>query len=151
MYLFKVVTILESTVQTIRTLAKWDLSCGASELSDPIYSIQYDESFPFSSTSSTPLLKAFINNKYNDQSTTKTTPVLRVHQVGKKVVKTLPDAALLGVLVLVANELLQREYTGKASTLPVYLRDIANSTLYELDSKLEKLSGKSVCMNIVVL
>ena len=50
MYLFKVVTILESTVQTIRTLAKWDLSCGASELSDPIYSIQYDESFPFSST-----------------------------------------------------------------------------------------------------
>jgi hypothetical protein len=67
-------------------------------------------------------------------------PLLRVHQVGKKAVGQLPNAALLGALVLVSNELIKREYTSKSATLPPYIRDLANSTLAELDTKLKTLS-----------
>jgi hypothetical protein len=67
-------------------------------------------------------------------------PLLRVHEVGKKAVGQLPNAALLGALVLVSNELIKREYTSKSTTLPPYIRDIANSTLAELDTKLKTLS-----------
>jgi len=71
----------------------------------------------------------------------KAQPILRLHQVGKKVVASLPDAALLGVLVLVSNELIKRQYTTTSDVLPTYLRDLANSTLVELDGKLEMLSS----------
>ena len=68
-------------------------------------------------------------------------PVLAVHQLGKKVVKTLPDSALLGVLVLIASELLQREVNTNTLKLPPVLQDIANTTILELDSKLQFLSS----------
>lgn len=68
-------------------------------------------------------------------------PVLVVHQLGKKVVKTLPDSALLGVLVLIASELLQREVNTNSLKLPPVLQDIANTTIFELDSKLQFLSS----------
>ena len=68
--------------------------------------------------------------------------VLVAHQLGKKVVRQLPDAALLGVLVLIASELLQRGVSqNKFSSLPPVLLEIANTTVLELDAKLEYLSS----------
>lgn len=68
-------------------------------------------------------------------------PLLLAHQLGKKMVKKLPDSALLGVLVLIASELLQREVNTQFLTLPPVLRALANNTALELDTKLEYLSS----------
>ena len=68
-------------------------------------------------------------------------PILLVHQLGKKVVRKLPSAALLGVVVLISSELLQREINTKSYQLPPLLQEIANSTIFELDTKLEYLSS----------
>ena len=68
-------------------------------------------------------------------------PLLLAHQLGKKMVKKLPDSALLGVLVLIASELLQREVNTQFLTLPPVLRALANNTALELDTKLEFLSS----------
>ena len=68
-------------------------------------------------------------------------PLLLAHQMGKRMVKKLPDSALLGVLVLIASELLQREVNTQFLTLPPVLRALANNTALELDSKLEFLSS----------
>ena len=68
-------------------------------------------------------------------------PILVAHQLGKKVVRKLPSAALLGALVLISSELLQREINTKSYQLPPLLQEIANSTVFELDTKLEYLSA----------
>lgn len=67
--------------------------------------------------------------------------LLLAHQMGKKVVKNLPDAALLGVMVLILSELLQRETKTNFVRLPPVLRAIVNETAEELDTKLEYLSS----------
>ena len=69
------------------------------------------------------------------------TPLLLAHQMGKRIVKKLPDSALLGVLVLIASELLQREVNTKFLRLPPLVRELVNSTALELDAKLEFLSS----------
>lgn len=68
-------------------------------------------------------------------------PVLWAHQVVKKTVKKAPDKALLGVLVLIASELLRRGVNSDKYVLPPLLREIANNTSIELDAKLEMLSS----------
>lgn len=73
-------------------------------------------------------------------SVTKQSSLLRVHQLGKQVIKKIPDYALLGVLVLISSELLQREVNSKSSNIPVIFRDVANTTVLELDTKLELLT-----------
>jgi hypothetical protein len=65
----------------------------------------------------------------------------RVHQIGRTVVRNVPDIALLGLLTLIATELLQREVMKQAPGLPPLLRSVANKTLVELDNKLELLSS----------
>lgn len=68
-------------------------------------------------------------------------PVLWAHQVVKRTVKKAPDKALLGVLVLIASELLRRGVNSDKYVLPPLLREIANNTSIELDMKLEMLSS----------
>ena len=68
-------------------------------------------------------------------------PILWAHQMGRGVTQKIPDNALLGVLVLVATELLQRALTYNKDMLPITVRDFAQNVLDELDSKLEMLSS----------
>jgi hypothetical protein len=68
-------------------------------------------------------------------------PLLLTHQMGRRVVKRLPDAALLGIIVLILSELLQRETKTNFVRLPPVLRAIVNETAGELDTKLEFLSS----------
>ena len=68
-------------------------------------------------------------------------PVLWAHQVGKRVVRKVPDTALLGVLVLISSELLRRAVNSNSETLPPVIREFANATIIELDAKLEMLSS----------
>ena len=67
--------------------------------------------------------------------------ILWVHQMGKQVVQKVPDTALLGVLVIVAAELLRRGVNANRDTLPPVVRDFAETTILELDMKLETLSA----------
>jgi len=118
---FEAVELIEKTIQTAKRIPRFDCSSGAWDLSLP--SQHFEEAEAEASQQLPPV-----------------GPILRVHQVGKRVVSTMPDTALLGVLVLVSNELIRREYDSKSTTLPAYIRDLANSTLSELDLKLETLS-----------
>ena len=68
-------------------------------------------------------------------------PVLWAHQVGKRVVRKVPDTALLGVLVLISSELLRRAVNSNSETLPPVIREFAKATILELDTKLEILSS----------
>jgi hypothetical protein len=67
-------------------------------------------------------------------------PAVLYLQMGKRAVKKIPDGALLGLLVVISTELLQREVSTKSPLLPPLVRELANSTLGELDQKLEVLS-----------
>ena len=67
--------------------------------------------------------------------------ILWVHQMGKQVVQKVPDTALLGVLVIIAAELLRRGVNANRDTLPPVVRDFAETTILELDMKLETLSA----------
>lgn len=67
--------------------------------------------------------------------------ILLAHQMGKRIAKKLPDGALLGVLVIIASELLQRENEQNFIRLPPQIRTYVNATAYELDQKLEFLSS----------
>ena len=69
------------------------------------------------------------------------TQILLAHQMGKKLIKQLPDAALLGFLVLTASELLRREVDTNFVQLPPILRGAVNATASELEEKLEYLSS----------
>lgn len=103
-----------------------DFSAGAASLSSPEMLIASPKSLLSLASSNSTLVE---------------TPLLLAHQLGKRVVKKLPDSALLGVLVLIASELLQREVNTKFLRLPPLVRELANSTALELDAKLEFLSS----------
>lgn len=115
---------------------KLDFSAGASSISLPAHEkrIEYENMIVFHNNN---------NNNNTDllQTSTSSPPILVVHQLGKKVVRKIPNAALLGVLVLVSSELLQREINSKSYQLPPLLQEIANTTALELDAKLEFLSS----------
>lgn len=103
-----------------------DFSAGASRLSSPEMLV------------SEPVA---IVTVVNSTSPFRETPLLLAHQMGKRMVRKLPDSALLGFLVLIASELLQREVNTKFLRLPPLVRELVNSTAVELDSKLEFLSS----------
>jgi hypothetical protein len=103
-----------------------DFSAGASTLSSPEMLV------------SEPVA---IVTMVNSTSPLRETPLLLAHQMGKRMVRKLPDSALLGFLVLIASELLQREVNTKFLRLPPLVRELVNSTAVELDSKLEFLSS----------
>jgi len=115
------------TIKKIKDI-KLDFTAGASSISLPAHEkrIEYESIIVFNNN--TDLLQS-------------SPPILVAHQLGKKVVRKLPNAALLGVLVLVSSELLQREINNKSYQLPPLLQEIANSTALELDTKLEFLSS----------
>lgn len=116
-----------------------DFSAGAGDISSPI-------SIDIYSYNTSDNLMSIPDSLYNESnivrslSTERPSPLLRLHQVSKKALKKVPDNALLGILVLIASELLQREVTNKAPLTPPVLRELANSTILELETKLEILS-----------
>lgn len=67
--------------------------------------------------------------------------LLKVHQLGRNMIKKLPDGVLLGLLAFISTELVQREVGKQAHAMPSVMRDIANRTLLELDDKLELLTA----------
>ena len=85
-------------------------------------------------------LSAYLMPGKNVSDQTPPPPAVLYLQMGKRAVKRVPDGALLGLLVLISTELLQREVSTKSTRLPPLVRDLANSTLEELDQKLELLS-----------
>lgn len=124
---YEAVELMDKSVQVVKRIPKFDCSSGAGRLSVPqqhLASVLDDAGRAERDRTGMPPVG----------------PLLRAHQVGKKAVGQLPDAALLGALVLVSNELIKREYTSKFTALSPYIRDLANSTLAELNTKLETLS-----------
>ena len=103
---------------------KVDFSNGAYELSSPDIIESINE----------------VDIVLNSTEITRPSTLLRFHQISKRIIRKVPDNALLGMLVLTAAELLQREMNSKAPTLPSLLRDLANTTISELDIKLETLT-----------
>lgn len=85
-------------------------------------------------------LSAYLSNDMNVSSDQTPSAAVLYLQMGKRAIKRVPDGALLGMLVLISTELLQREVSTKSPMLPPLVRDLANSTLEELDQKLELLS-----------
>lgn len=67
--------------------------------------------------------------------------LLKVHQLGRNMIKKLPDGVLLGLLAFISTELVQREVGKQAYAMPTVMREIANRTLLELDDKLELLTA----------
>ena len=108
-------------------LLSLDCTCGAYEISSPLSSQVFDNSTVLATVSLEVIPK------------TSTFPA-RVHQLGKSAVKRLPDHILLGSLLLISTELLKRELVNKP-TYPLALRELVDSTLRELDSKIQQLSA----------
>eukprot|EP01041_Mallomonas_annulata_P008172 gene8172-16795_t len=67
-------------------------------------------------------------------------PQVRAQLLAKNIVKRIPDPILIGLIVLMSSELLQREVLSKTSVLPPLIKDLANTTITELEIKLELLS-----------
>ena len=110
-----------------------DFSAGACQLSDPdkekYTMVQYRKKRVNGTEVDEP------DDDYNKPQ------LLLAHQTGRNIVKSLPDPALLGILVLILSELLKRETKMNFIRLPPPLRAIVNETADELDQKLEFLSS----------
>ena len=115
-----------NNLNVLRKRLKFDIAAGYSSISSP------EETEPDINY----LLADIMDEKLGPKS-----PVLWAHQVGKRVVRKVPDTALLGVLVLIASELLRRGVNSNSETLPPLIREFANATIIELDLKLEMLSS----------
>ena len=108
-------------------LLSLDFTCGAYEISSPEPTRIFDNSTVLATV------------RVEVAPKTGTFPV-RIHQLGKSAVKRLPDHILLGTLLLISTELLKRELVNKP-TYPLALRELVDSTLRELDSKIQQLSS----------
>ena len=102
-----------------------DLTSGAITLSDPNGTIPSSSSL-LPITTDDGFLSRLESNSFNEPTPP---PAVLYLQLGKKAVKKIPDNALLGMLVLITTELLQRDLTTKSTILPPVIRDLANSTL----------------------
>jgi hypothetical protein len=139
-------TVIGNTRATLKALQKLrnelniDFSSGRGDISspeeDPIHMTALTENKRASMTEVQSGIEFVGAQAGADDST-----VLWVHQVGKQVVRKVPDTALLGVLVIIAAELLRRGVNANRDTLPPLLRDFAETTITELDLKLETLSS----------
>eukprot|EP01035_Chromulina_nebulosa_P019334 gene19334-25198_t len=129
-----VIAKVDSVILTIRSIKSFDidLTAGASMISSPNYN-----NIPITSTIDYVSNVSIITD---DEVNIKPSPLLRIHQLGKRAAKRLPDNVLLGVLVLIATELLEREIYYKSPSVPLAFRELANVTMIELNSKLEMLS-----------
>jgi len=71
----------------------------------------------------------------------KSTALLKVHQVSAKLLRKVPDYALLGAFTLIITELLKREVSKQLIVLPPKMQEFMNKTMNELDSKLETITS----------
>ena len=114
--LFEIGQRLRVTIVNMSTY-NFDISAGAGSLSTPP-SEAYDEVvFPAPKLS------------------------FRAQQLVRKLIKKVPDFALVGLLVLMSSELLRREVESKTSLLPSSLKELVNSTVTELETKIDILSS----------
>lgn len=65
---------------------------------------------------------------------------MRLQQIGKVAVKKIPDNILLGILILIATELIKREVINKP-TYPLALRTAAETSIRELEMRIDYLSS----------
>lgn len=147
--LFQIIEYYDRVIDKIEDLNRLDFSAGAYELSKPdvTVSTNYPSLNEMNNLFNTNYsLNSSLSTDFDDKTIiyegepVRRSPLLRIHRFGKKAIKNVPDNALLGILILIASELLQREVSYKSPNIPLAFRDVANTTVFELDSKLEKLS-----------
>lgn len=90
-----------------------------------------------------PQIYSLDNIIFPPKNVTEPSPILIAHQMGKRAIKKLPAPVLLGALILIASELLQRKVNDEKSLelIPPVFQEALNNTAYELDTKLEILSS----------
>jgi len=98
---------------------KPDFSAGAGSLSCPELSNTYEE-----------VIIPFPPNP----------PQVKAQQLAKKAIRKLPDAFLIGFLILMSTELMQRTVASEEINIPPLVKEIANTTINELNFKLDQLS-----------
>ena len=121
---FKEVQLTADKIDRLWKTVKFDIAAGYGAISSPAIDASALE----------PELSTF-------EVIPRKSPVLWAHQVSKRAVQKAPDKALLGGFVLIASELLRRGVNSEKYPLPPLLREFANTTSTELDSKLEMLSS----------
>lgn len=84
-----------------------------------------------------------MDGKTNITITPTDSPILRVHQFSRRFLRKLPDSALLGLLTLSSLELIQRQLKSDTFVLPPLLKEAANISTENLNTKLEILSSMS--------
>jgi len=67
--------------------------------------------------------------------------LLKVHQVTAKLLRKVPDYALIGAFTLIVTELLKREVAKQLIVLPPKMQEFMNKTMVELDTKLETITS----------
>jgi len=67
--------------------------------------------------------------------------ILKVHQVSAKLLRKVPDYALIGAFTLIITELLKREVAKQLIVLPPKMQEFMNKTMIELDTKLETITS----------
>jgi len=75
------------------------------------------------------------------QSSYRSTALLKVHQVSAKLLRKVPDYALIGAFTLIVTELLKREVAKQLIVLPPKMQEFMNKTMVELDTKLETITS----------
>ncbi len=129
----RVLSIMDRYESFRKTVPPLDFSAGAGQISVP----REDDSLIWKMND--PLFNEALsasNVRYERKP-----QLLLAHQMGKRIAKKLPDGALLGVIVIIASELLQRENEQNFIRLPPQIRTYVNATANELDQKLEFLSS----------
>lgn len=140
-----------------RLISNIDLTAGGIHLSTPIpqetksesserqglalryNSMTVSNSYEEISTSSLANLQSELSKFEN--ITTTNLGLLRVHRLGATALKKVPDSFLIGLISLIAAELLQREILRQSLSFPPIVQAIANKTAVELDVKLQLLSA----------
>jgi hypothetical protein len=91
------------------------------------------------------LMSIFDGKRTNITYIPQVTPLFRVHQFSRKVLKKFPDSALLGMLTLSSLELIKRQLNSDTFglSLPPLLKEAVNITNENLNAKLEMLSSLS--------
>jgi hypothetical protein len=129
----RVLSIMDRYESFRKTVPPLDFSAGAGQISVP----REDDSLIWKMND--PLFNEALSA--SNVTYERKPQLLLAHQMGKRIAKKLPDGALLGVIVIIASELLQRENEQNFIRLPPQIRTYVNATANELDQKLEFLSS----------
>lgn len=77
----------------------------------------------------------------SQSSSYRSSALLKVHQVSAKLLRKVPDYALIGAFTLIITELLKREVAKQLIVLPPKMQEFMNKTMIELDTKLETITS----------